>query len=102
MSAVGLSLKQRTARKTHTCYWCASPIEVGQVYVESRQVEDGRIDTFRSHTDCVEAEQRASAYIDPLEGEPACCNVDIDGGYHVRGRNCSECSDLPLVDAEDK
>lgn len=97
MSA-GIRIAERTARKQHPCYWCREPIATGHRYVESTAAQDGRIETWRAHPECGEAEQRAVKYHGAyaMHDEPACCGIDYDGGYHQRGQNCPECSDLPM------
>lgn len=92
MSVAYLGTAVRSARKEHACFWCRERITVGEQFRESRVAEDGRIDTFRLHIDCEQAESRAYSYREPLRGEPSCPEVDIDGGSHARGQNCPECS----------
>ena len=95
--AVGLGFDTRTAHKQHPCAWCHEVIAPGDRYIDARFIDNG-VFNWREHEECAEAEQRAFDFHGNrrLDDEPACCNVDIDGGSHDRGRNCPECSDMPV------
>lgn len=96
MSIAYLGMAVRKARKQHSCFWCRDAIAVGEQFRESRVAEDGRLDTYRLHIECEQAETRAVSYRNPKDDEPSCHEVDIDGGGHERGKNCPECSDMPI------
>ena len=100
MSATVVRTADRAARKEHACFWCREPIAVGEAFHEDVVAEDGRLDTWRTHPECRSAERRAIDYHGSyrLSDEPVCCNIDYDGGQHLRGKNCADCSDIPLDD----
>lgn len=43
-----------TARKTHHCEECATPIEPGTLYVRQRNVQSGEAYTYKAHADCLD------------------------------------------------
>lgn len=96
MAAVGLGFATPKARKAHPCGWCVEEIAPGETYIKATGIYDGHFYTWSLHEECYRAEEDAYAYNAPMDGEPACYNCDIDGGSHERGKNCAECSDMPI------
>ena len=99
MSATLLGTAERVARKEHACYWCRVTVAAGDTFYEARVAEDGRLDTWRAHVECRAAEAAAFNYRASyrMSDEPACWATDYDGGSHERGKNCPDCSDIPVA-----
>jgi hypothetical protein len=83
----------RTARKEHRCGWCPEPIVAGDRYSYSAGAEDGHAYTWKMHEECDAAFSSAADYSAQWRDhdEPVCCNTDIDGGSHERGKRCPDC-----------
>lgn len=96
MSQVALNTTRPKASKGHPCGWCVEEIAPGETYIRETFAEDGKVYSWCLHEECMAAEANAWAYNEPMEGEPACHNTDISGGGHERGKNCFDCSDMPI------
>jgi hypothetical protein len=82
----------RTAKKEHACAWCVERIQPREQYVFSDLVD--RPDppyTWKLHEECRAAEARAAGD-HVMNDEYVCYAVDVDGGSHLRGKNCTECA----------
>jgi hypothetical protein len=100
MSITILAEGVRTARKEYACAWCRERIQPGEQYAFSSLVDKPDPPyTWRLHKECRDAEWTADAHSCRLSDEYVCSEVDIDGGYHERGKNCRECSYTDTPDA---
>lgn len=51
-----------TAKKEHTCDFCACKIHIGQKYVRQTNVYDGVVDDFITHQECKEVAHELRMY----------------------------------------
>lgn len=70
----------RTAKKPHSCSWCAQRIDAGQSYIRWRWYDGGDASTVKMHPECHEAMRELIAIeggntieFSPGESPRGCC-----------------------------
>lgn len=87
-----LSMKELTAKKTHTCDLCKAEIRAGESYIRTAIVDAGKLISFKEHIHCNALAERycMATCREEYDGEDVCCWAEDEVCTECENRDSCE------------